>query len=71
MKKLLSVILVITMLFAVMAPCAAAAETDWGKPMSGKTPIIYIRGNGEPIYYPDGSRVGNGAGVCGNCCKKS
>ena len=57
MKKLLSVILVITMLFAVMAPCAAAAETDWGKPMSGKTPIIYIRGNGEPIYYPDGSRV--------------
>ena len=53
MKRILSVILVVTMLFAVMAPCAAAAEVL----EPGRTPIIYIRGNGEPLYYPDGSRV--------------
>lgn len=55
MKKLLSVILVVTMLFAVMAPAASAVET--AKFQSGKTPIIYIRGNGEPLYYPDGTRL--------------
>lgn len=49
MKKLLSVILVITMLFAVMAPCACAATE------AERTPIIYIRGNGEALYYPDGT----------------
>ena len=50
MKKLLSVILVITMLFAVMAPAASAVAV----PQAGKTPIIYIRGNGEQIYEADG-----------------
>ena len=50
MKKLLSVILVVTMLFAVMAPAASAVAV----PQSGKTPIIYIRGNGEQIYAADG-----------------
>ena len=53
MKKLLSVILVATMLFTVMAPIASASEIF----EPGKTPIIYIRGNGEPLYYPDGSRL--------------
>ena len=52
MKKLLSVFLVTLMLFAVMAPAASAAET--AKFQSGKTPIIYIRGNGEQIYEADG-----------------
>lgn len=51
MKKLLSVILVVTMLFAVMAPAASAAEVV---PTVGKTPIIYIRGNGEQLYEADG-----------------
>ena len=40
------------MLFAVMAPAASAAETATFQ--SGKTPIIYIRGNGEQIYAADG-----------------
>ena len=52
MKKLLSVILVVTMLFAVMAPAAIAAEEKVFE--SGMTPIIYIRGNGEQIYEADG-----------------
>ena len=52
MKKLLSVFLVTLMLFAVMAPAASAVETATFQ--SGKTPIIYIRGNGEQIYEADG-----------------
>ena len=56
MKKLLSVILVITMLFAVMAPAASAVAV----PQAGKTPIIYIRGNGEQIYAADGVIYING-----------
>ena len=40
------------MLFAVMAPAAVAVEEKVFE--SGKTPIIYIRGNGEQIYEADG-----------------
>lgn len=47
MKKLISVLLVAVMLFAVAAPMASAANE--------RTPIIYIRGNGDGIYYPDGT----------------
>ena len=47
MKKIISVLLVALMLFAVMAPMASAAN--------GVTPIVYIRGNGDGIYYPDGT----------------
>ena len=50
MKKIVSVILVMMMLFAVMAPAASAVAV----PQAGKTPIIYIRGNGEQIYAADG-----------------
>lgn len=53
MKKLISVLLIITMLFAFMAPAAAAAE-----PLRGDmTPIVYIRGNGEAIYDADGNEI--------------
>ncbi len=51
MKKFLSAFLVIIMLFAVMAPAASAYDA------AEKTPIIYIRGNGEALYYPDGTRL--------------
>ena len=47
MKKLISLLLVTVMLFAVMAPMASAAEE--------RLPIIYIRGNGDGLYYPDGT----------------
>lgn len=47
MKKLISVFLVVMMLLAVMAPMASAANE--------RTPIIYIRGNGDGLYYEDGT----------------
>lgn len=47
MKKLISLLLVTLMLFAVMAPAASAANE--------RTPIVYIRGNGDGLYYPDGT----------------
>lgn len=50
MKKIISLVLVLTLLFAVTAPVASAGNYE-------KLPIIYIRGNGESIVYPDGSLV--------------
>ncbi len=47
MKKLISVLLCAIMLFAVTAPAASAVNE--------RTPIVYIRGNGDGIYYPDGT----------------
>ena len=49
MKKIISLLLVAVMLFAVMAPMASAANE--------RTPIVYIRGNGDGLYYPDGTLV--------------
>lgn len=49
MKKLISLLLVTVMLFAVMAPMASASDG------LEKTPIIYIRGNGESLFYEDGT----------------
>ncbi|MBE6775895.1 MAG: hypothetical protein E7543_06870 [Ruminococcaceae bacterium] len=51
MKKLISVILALVMLFTLMAPCASAVTEE-------RLPIVYIRGNGETIYGPDGNPVG-------------
>lgn len=47
MKKIISLLLVTLMLFVVMAPMASAANE--------RTPIVYIRGNGDGLYYPDGT----------------
>ena len=47
MKKLISLLLVTVMLFAVMAPMATAVYE--------KTPVVYVRGNGDGIYYEDGT----------------
>lgn len=44
MKKILSVLLAAIMIFSIAAPCAFAAAG------SEKNPIIYIRGNGNPIF---------------------
>ena len=49
MKKIISVILVTVMLFAVMAPAVTAADE--------RVPVIYIRGNGEAIYDKDGNKI--------------
>ncbi len=45
MKKIVSILLVTLMLFTVMVPMASAVNE--------RTPIVYIRGNGDGIYYPD------------------
>ncbi len=47
MKKLLSLILAITMIFTVMAPAVSVSAAN------ERTPIVYIRGNGDGLYYPD------------------
>lgn len=49
MKKILSIILTITMLMAVAMPMMSAAAAN------ERTPIVYIRGNGDGLYYPDGT----------------
>lgn len=51
MKKLISILLVTVMLFAVMAPAVSAVNAY------EYLPTIYIRGNGEELYYPDGTRL--------------
>ena len=50
MKKFVSLFLVTVMLFSLAVPMASAGNYE-------KLPIIYIRGNGEDIVYPDGSLV--------------
>jgi len=47
MKKVLSIVLATIMLLTVMAPMASASDE--------RTPIVYIRGNGDGLYYPDGT----------------
>ena len=47
MKKIISILLVTVMLFAVMAPMASAADV--------RTPVVYIRGNGDGLFYEDGT----------------
>ncbi len=49
MKKLISLFLALTMLFAVMAPAVSVSAAN------ERTPIVYIRGNGDGLYYPDGT----------------
>ena len=50
MNKIISVLLIIILAFSVLTPAAAALETETYE----KTPIVYIRGNGDPIYTADG-----------------
>ncbi len=49
MKKLICALLVAVMLFAVMAPMASVSAAN------ERTPIVYIRGNGDGLYYEDGT----------------
>ena len=49
MKKLISLTLVLVMLFAVMTPVATVSAAN------ERTPIFYIRGNGDGLYYEDGT----------------
>ena len=51
MKKVISFMLCLIMLFTVAIPAFSAAAAD------EVTPIIYIRGNGQEIYNADGEKV--------------
>ena len=51
MKKLISLLLSIILIFALTAPIASVAVA------AEATPIVYIRGNGEAIYNADGEEV--------------
>ena len=66
MKKLISLVLTLVMLFAVMAPAASVSAAN------ERTPIVYIRGNGDGLFYPDGTlcvaqfedlSLGEGSGI--------
>ena len=50
MKKIISLLLSLIMLFTVAMPVAYAAET-----VNEITPIIFLRGNGEDIHYENGA----------------
>lgn len=49
MKRLISIILTLIMMFTVVMPAVFAADAA-----DESTPIIYLRGNGEPIYFDGG-----------------
>lgn len=53
MKKILSLILAFSLVFAVMAPIASAAENE-------RLPVIYIRGNGAALYDAEGNQLVTG-----------
>ncbi len=52
MKKILAFILTILMISSIASPVVAVAASA-----EEATPIIYIRGNGEPIYNAQGERI--------------
>lgn len=52
MKKILSVILVLMMLFMTVSPIVSVAADA-----SQATPIVYLRGNSEKIFNADGEEV--------------
>ncbi|MBQ7117531.1 MAG: hypothetical protein IJN88_04910 [Clostridia bacterium] len=56
MKRIISVVLVIVMLFTFAAPAGAAGGSDyrhWGN----QIPVVVFHGDGEPIYNTEGEKV--------------
>ena len=53
MKKMISVMLVVIMLFSLSAPAMAAEYVTWG----GDIPVVMIYGDGQPIYDTEGNKV--------------
>ena len=52
MKKTISLCLILIMLLTVATPILSVAAAE-----DQVTPIVYIRGNGEPIYNADGEEI--------------
>ena len=55
MKKLLSIIFCLSLLFLVAAPASAAAFTP--ARVGSKIPIVFIAGDGEPIYDENDQQI--------------
>lgn len=53
MKKMISVMLVVIMLFSLSAPASAASYSYHG----GDIPVVMIYGDGQPIYNAEGKKV--------------
>ena len=53
MKKIISLILTLIMVFSLAVPAVYAVDEKPFEP--GATPIIYLRGNGEAIHYENGA----------------
>ena len=53
MKKIISLILVVLLVALTVVPAASAANEE----TYVKRPLIYIRGNGDPIYTADGKAL--------------
>lgn len=53
MKKFLAFVLAFALVFSAMAPVVFAAETE-------KTPIVFIRGNGEELFDAQGNHLSAG-----------
>ncbi|MBR3954118.1 MAG: hypothetical protein IKJ63_01425 [Clostridia bacterium] len=51
MKRFISLLLVFVLTLGITTPAAFAAEEE-------RLPIVYIRGNGEPLYDADGNELG-------------
>ena len=50
--KIISMVLAVVMVFSLTVPAFAADRIE-----NEQTPIIYIRGNGEPLYNAQGERI--------------
>lgn len=50
--KIISMALAVVMAFSLTVPAFAADRIE-----NEQTPIIYIRGNGEPLYNAQGERI--------------
>ncbi len=53
MKKIISILLVVTMLFAMAMPASAVGITGWGS----QIPVVEISGDGEPLYDAEGNQI--------------
>lgn len=53
MKKILSVLLTLILIFTLAAPASAATLTSWGS----QIPVVSIAGDGEPLYDANGNQI--------------
>lgn len=57
MKKVISLVLVITMLFSLAAPACATEYVEYKIYGNNKYPVITIYGDGQPLYNTEGEKI--------------